>query len=186
MPPLHLTRTALTAALAAAAALTLLMAVPSVASAGCTGAGAHPTDASLRVIKKATHCLLNQRRANAGLPRLQGDRRLTTAARLHSASMAESNFFSHTGLNGSSSTDRIRNTGYLLGARSWATGENIAWGSYDWATPRSIVKAWMRSSGHRTNILSRSFDEIGIGVVRGAPVAGVQRGATYTTDFGRN
>lgn len=186
MSPQHRTRTPFTAAVAAAAALTLFLSVPSVASAGCAGAGAHPSDASMGVIKKATHCLLNQRRANAGLPRLQADRRLAKAARGHSASMAASNFFSHTGLDGSSSTDRIRATGYLSGARSWATGENIAWGSYDWATPRAIVKAWMRSPGHRANILSRSFDEIGIGVVRDAPVAGVQRGATYTTDFGRN
>jgi uncharacterized protein YkwD len=40
----------------------------------------------------------------------------------------------------------------------------------------------MNSAGHRDNILSRSFDEIGIGVANGAPTGG--SGATYATDFG--
>jgi len=43
----------------------------------------------------------------------------------------------------------------------------------------------MNSPPHRANILSRSFREIGIGVSRGAPVAGVQDGVTYATDFGK-
>jgi uncharacterized protein YkwD len=44
---------------------------------------------------------------------------------------------------------------------------------------------WMHSPGHRANILSRTFKEIGIGIARGAPESG-QGGdaATYTTDFG--
>jgi uncharacterized protein YkwD len=43
----------------------------------------------------------------------------------------------------------------------------------------------MHSPGHRANILSRSFREIGIGVSRGAPVSGIGDGVTYATDFGR-
>jgi len=44
----------------------------------------------------------------------------------------------------------------------------------------------MRSSGHRANILQRSFREIGIGIETGLPVrlSAAQSGATYTTDFG--
>jgi uncharacterized protein YkwD len=41
----------------------------------------------------------------------------------------------------------------------------------------------MNSPGHRANILSRSFNRIGIGIARGTPGSG--RGGTYTTDFGR-
>jgi uncharacterized protein YkwD len=75
---------------------------------------------------------------------------------------------------------RIRKTGY----RGTTVGENIAWGSGPYATPRSIVRMWMYSPGHRANILRASFTEIGIGVALGAPEAGVSGAATYTTDFG--
>ena len=42
----------------------------------------------------------------------------------------------------------------------------------------------MHSPGHRANILSTQFKDIGIGVARGAPQAGQHDSATYTTDFG--
>jgi uncharacterized protein YkwD len=71
----------------------------------------------------------------------------------------------------------------LSGARGWYVGENIAYGSGDRSSPRSIGSAWMNSPPHRANILRASFREIGIGLASGTPV-GV-RGATYTTDFGQ-
>jgi uncharacterized protein YkwD len=42
----------------------------------------------------------------------------------------------------------------------------------------------MHSPGHRANILSSRFREIGIGISRGAPVRGMGNAATYATDFG--
>ncbi len=63
-----------------------------------------------------------------------------------------------------------------------APSENIAWGSGRLETPRAIVRAWMRSRGHRANILGR-FDEIGIGISNGTPRRGLD-GATYATSFG--
>ena len=66
--------------------------------------------------------------------------------------------------------DRIRRTGYTSGARGWALGENIAWGSGRLATAAQIHRSWMNSSGHRANILQRSFREIGIGIETGLPV----------------
>jgi uncharacterized protein YkwD len=79
--------------------------------------------------------------------------------------------------------DRIRRSGYLRGARSWTVGENIAWGSGSRSSVRAIVNAWMNSSGHRANILSRSFRAVGIGIAYRTPAN--TGGATYTTDFGR-
>ena len=79
---------------------------------------------------------------------------------------------------------RIRSAHYLSGASTWTVGENIAWGSYDYATPRSIVRSWMHSPPHRANILRSQFRDIGIGLSRGAPVRGQARAATYATDFG--
>ena len=39
-------------------------------------------------------------------------------------------------------------------------GENIARG---YKTPKAVVDGWMNSSGHRANILSSSFTQIGVG-----------------------
>jgi uncharacterized protein YkwD len=43
---------------------------------------------------------------------------------------------------------------------------------------------WMNSPGHRANILSASFREVGIGVALGAPRVGDHPAATYATEFG--
>ena len=63
-------------------------------------------------------------------------------------------------------------------------GENIAWATGKLASPRAIVQSWMASAGHRANILSGSFREIGIGVAHDAPIADASPGGTYATDFG--
>ena len=63
-------------------------------------------------------------------------------------------------------------------------GENLAWGSHNLATPRSIVRGWMKSPGHRANMLQPQFRHIGIGIVRAAPT-GANNAATYAAEFGR-
>ena len=85
--------------------------------------------------------------------------------------MVRRRYFSHTSRSGSDSGDRIRSPGYLSGARSWMIGENLAWGSGERSTPRGIVKASIASPGHRHNILTSRFREIGIGVASSSPVS---------------
>jgi uncharacterized protein YkwD len=96
--------------------------------------------------------------------------------------MVRRDFFAHGNF-----VARILNARYTGRRSAWSLGENIAWGTGTYATPREIVKSWMNSSGHRHNILNGRFRDIGIGIVAGAP--GMARssaaGATYTTDFGR-
>ena len=168
-----------------AALAVLLFSVPSASAAGaCTAANASASTASKRALVRATLCVLNVERTRNNLRPLRLNRRLSRAAQRHSAAMARRNFFSHTSPSGASFVDRIRSTGYLSGARSWAVGENIAYGSGSRSTPRAIGRAWMNSPPHRANILSSSFRSIGIGVAPGTPVGG-GRGGTYTTDFGR-
>jgi uncharacterized protein YkwD len=167
-------------------ALAGVLAVPSPAAAArCKHADAQPGDASQRALRIATRCLLNKKRRTHGLRRLRGSGRLHRAAGRHTVDMARRDYFSHTSINGASFLDRIRRTGYLRRARSWSVGENIAWGTGELSTPRSIVRAWMRSPGHRANILNGRFRQIGIGISFGAPVRSSARpAATYTTDFG--
>lgn len=142
-----------------------------------------PGAASKHDVVVAVHCLLNEQRARRGLRKLKLHWRLSRAARRHAEDMARRNYFSHTSLSGASFLDRIRRTGYLSGARAWTAGENIAWGSGHLGTPRAIVRAWMRSSGHRRNILARRFRHLGLGVAYDTPVGGL-RGATYVNTFG--
>ena len=96
--------------------------------------------------------------------------------------MVAKRYFAHDSKSGATFSARIKRTGWTRSRRSYTIGENIGWGGGSLATPRSMVRAWMGSAGHRANILSRSFRMIGIGIANGAPNGG--DGATYATDFG--
>jgi uncharacterized protein YkwD len=173
----------------ARALLTLALSVlalttaPGVAQAACAGADVEPSAANLDAVRAAVLCLHNEDRAADGLPSLREHARLQVAASGHSRNMVAAGFFDHTTPEGRTMTDRIRATGYLRGSRVWTVGENIGWATGALATPREIHAAWMRSAGHRANILRRDFREIGIGIQLGAP-ARPAPGATYTADFG--
>jgi uncharacterized protein YkwD len=177
--------TPLAVAAAIGCALSLLGAPAAFAAGACESANATPSLAGERQLVRATLCLLSAERASAALPPLRLEPRLAQAARRHAADMARKRYFDHDSLDGSSFLERIRRAGYLSGAVSWRAGENIAWGSGWRSTPRSVTRAWMRSKGHRANILSPRFRHIGIGVARGAPLGGVSGpAAVYVTDFG--
>jgi|SRR5215210_8089990 len=171
-----------------AVALALLaLALPAGAQAApqaCQSAAYKPGEISKRKLVRATLCALNVERRQRGLRKLKLSKRLSKAARRHAADMARRNYFSHSSPSGASFIDRIRRAGYLLGARSWTAGENIAWGSGRRAAPRATVRAWMNSPGHRANILKGRFRHIGIGIAYGAPARAGGRSATYVNDFG--
>lgn len=174
------------------AALTVLCAAvalvaPSAASAAgrCAYSDANVEQASRADFARATVCLLNFKRQRHGLSKLERDRRLTRAARVHNLDMVRRRYFAHVSSRGRDVGDRTRSTGYTRGARRWVVGENLAWGAGSRSTPRNIVRAWMRSAGHRRNILDRRFREIGISVAFGAPVDIDGPSATYTTTFGK-
>ena len=85
--------------------------------------------------------------------------------------MVDHQYFAHEGRNGSEPAERIRAAGYLSSGGAWRIGENLAWGTGDLATPRSIMAAWMHSAGHRANILMPQYRQIGFGVIAGNPNA---------------
>ena len=178
----HARRYALAAV--AAVALAVPAMAPSTALAACKNRDAHPAEASTATIRSATLCLLNRKRAAHGRKKLRHNPRLGNAAAAHARDMVRRDYFAHTAPGGVSFVDRIMRQDYVSPGQGWALGENLAWGSYRLATPRSIVSSWMRSPGHRANILNPRFREIGIGVVLGAPQPGVDHAATYATSFG--
>lgn len=92
---------------------------------------------------------------------------LEVAALAHANDMNANNYFDHTGLNGSSPGDRIRNAGY-----NWrAYGENIAKG---YTSEQAVVNAWIASEGHCKNMMNPSFREMGAAKV----------GAYWVQEFG--
>ena len=96
---------------------------------------------------------------------------LTTAAVDHSTWMARTGTFSHTGNAGSTFAVRARAAGFAR-----PSGENIAWG-YRSAT--EVVTAWMKSPGHRANILNCRSTTVGVGAAFNA-----NGSAYYTQVFG--
>lgn len=100
--------------------------------------------------------LTNQQRTALGLPPLSWNEQLTTAARKHSEDMATRGFFDHTNPSGIDAAQRVSNAGYSY---NW-TGENIASG---YPSPTKVMEGWMNSPGHRQNILSPNYRELGVG-----------------------
>ena len=119
--------------------------------------------------------LVNIERVANNLPPLLYNEALTNAARLHSQDMGDNNYFSHTSQDGTAFNQRIVNAGYDYNN----CGENIAAG---YPTPEDVVNGWMNSPGHRANILSPEYCDIGVGY---AAVSGSAYFHYWTQDFGR-
>ncbi len=100
--------------------------------------------------------LVNVERKKQGLPELKKNVTLCNAANVRANEII--GFFSHTRPDGTSCFSVLSQFNITNG---WA-GENIAWGQ---RTPEQVVTAWMNSQGHRENILSPYFTDIGIGAV---------------------
>ena len=80
---------------------------------------------------------------------------LEVAAKTHSQDMADNDFFSHTGSDGSSAAERVNVAGY-----QWRTvGENIAAGR---ATAAETLSDWLDSPGHCRNIMNPAFQEVAV------------------------
>ena len=162
----------------------LALATPASAhAADCANVDLVPDAANLAQVSQATVCLLNNERLARGLAPVAQVDGLSRPSLAYSARMVAEGFFAHESPDGGTLTDRLVTANYIEREGSWTVGENIAWGQGHLATPRSITVAWMNSPGHKANILTAGYDEIGIGVVLGTP-GDTSWGATYTTDFG--
>lgn len=117
------------------------------------------TDSSVRAYEKEVVRLVNVERAKYGIAPLTEDWELGRVARYKSQDMRDSGYCSHNSPTYGSPFTMIRNFG--LSYRTAA--ENIAKGQ---GTPAEVVKAWINSSGHRANILNKSFTKIGVGYVK--------------------
>jgi uncharacterized protein YkwD len=172
------------AVLAATLAFMPSLATPAHA-ADCPNADLAPGTANLDQVRAAVICLHNAERAQRGIAPLKENRRLDRSARAHSVEMVQERYFAHASASGTSFAGRIVRAGYTRWSTDWTLGENLAWGTGSLDTPRAVETAWMRSSGHRSNLLDADFRDVGVGVSFGVPFGDAGRdGATYTVDFG--
>ncbi|RYY40687.1 MAG: hypothetical protein EOO08_06040 [Chitinophagaceae bacterium] len=103
--------------------------------------------------------LVNEERANAGLPPLRTDPEMMAVARAHAADMFARGYFSHYTPEKKDPFDRME-TAHV----SFTTaGENLALGQ----TLLICHRGLMNSPGHRANILHTAFARLGIGVLDG-------------------
>lgn len=104
--------------------------------------------------------LVNVERQKAGLKALRPNWELSRVARHKSQDMRDKHYFSHTSSTYGDPFKMIRD----YGIRFSYAGENIAMGQ---TTAQQVMKGWMESPGHRKNILSPNFTEIGVGYAEG-------------------
>jgi uncharacterized protein YkwD len=97
--------------------------------------------------------IVNGIRKRNGLRLLGTDTHLARFASTRSAAMAAESRLSHRGWERA-----LRNAGLV----DEQLGENVA---YNYDTPDAVVRGWMRSPGHRANILRPAFNRVGVGCV---------------------
>ena len=141
-----------------------------------------PPDYNEEHLERLVFEAVNRTRRSEGLRPFVLDERLTEAARIHSRDLVQWGRTGHTGSNGSTPTQRIRQTGWV----AHQLAENIYRGSlyayvtrtleegepiheeYHWEAPerlaRLAVDGWMSSPGHRTNMLDPDLRMAGFGV----------------------
>jgi len=102
------------------------------------------TPATIQTLLK----LHNEQRELKGRTGFELDSYLSDYAQKHSDWMAQKNTLRHSSIN-------------VLMGKYFFVGENIAWNQ---KTELEVVDAWMHSSGHRANIMNRSYTKIGFGM----------------------
>jgi uncharacterized protein YkwD len=163
----------LSAAALSAAALTLAPGAAQAATGSCPDANATISSVPRGAMQSSVVCLINQRRASFGLPRLDASRKLDLSAQRWTDDMVGDADFSH----GAAFAQRISAVGF-----DWSSaGENIATG---FETPTEVVDAWMASTGHCQNILSPVYRYVGTGVSNGMISGSSNVAGTWTQDFG--
>lgn len=96
----------------------------------------------------------NIERKKAGLSPLTLDPKLCSAAEVRAKEIVQC--FDHLRPDGRKCFTAMQEAGYSYRY----AGENIAWG---YRSAQSVVEGWMNSPGHKENILSSNFTQLGVG-----------------------
>jgi uncharacterized protein YkwD len=156
--------------------------------AASTGVGAAPTvqPRQLPTLEQNLRHEINVVRIQYGLRPLGPSRALTTAAEAYTRTMLRRGFFDHNSPNGVTLAQRLKSRYSPAGYTRWAVGENLLTSSAKIGAKRA-VEAWLNSPGHRENLLSPTFRQMGIVAVHQQSAPGVFGGGealVITLDLG--
>ena len=125
-----------------------------------------PTDNQMTTMKQQVVNLVNQERKQRGLKLYQDNTKVAKVAQIKAEDMRDNNYFSHQSPTYGSPFEMLKQ----FNVKYTAAGENIAKGQ---RTAEEVMNSWMNSPGHRKNILSKKYTQIGIGLAKN------DRGANY-------
>ena len=152
-----------------------------LAPSGTCGPAADQLGLDASTAQVAMQCLTNYARAQQGLAPLQLNTTLNTAGQAKLKSNISCAEFSHTPCG--QPFDTVFSS-YVQGATSYQIGENIAWGTGSYGTPRQAMNGWVHSAGHRENILTAAYAELGIGYLPGQTFQGYEGATLWSQEFG--
>lgn len=141
----------------------------------------------IKALERSIHRQVNEERSTNGRDLLKWSDDLARVSRAHSKDMVERDFYAHINPDDQSPTDRGQEMGVSCStvvdnSQTDHIDENINWVSYldvirttrsgeeeyEWKTideiAEEVVQEWMRSSGHRSNMLHESHQAQGLGV----------------------
>lgn len=185
----HASRTPVAAPARGAQALaeTPAASIAAVLATPCANTGLTPEPSDMTLVRASILCLINRKRAENGEEPLVTNPQLEAAAESHATELVEDDYFAHVSPSGETPLERIRDTGYFPSPYvGYVVGENLAWGTYELATPEAIADAWFASPPHLANILEGEYRQTGIAVAPAVPssLGGGAPGATYAQEFG--
>lgn len=104
--------------------------------------------------------LTNQRREQEGLAPLRMNNELSQAAQMKAQDMFAKNYWAHNSPEGTTPWVWVKGSGYDY----LYAGENLARG---FTHSEEVVQAWMDSPGHRDNLMSSNYEDIGFAIQDG-------------------
>lgn len=149
-----------------------------VAAVAC--AVAAPAQSTVVQDARTMRALVNTTRAQHALAPLRFSPLLDRSALLKAEAIRSCGSFSHTPC-GAPLTRTFQQVGY----RYASIGENLAWGTGTFASPGSILNAWLTSPAHRANLLNPRWREVGLAVVDAPSFAGHSHVRIWVLQFGR-
>ena len=130
-------------------------AICKVSVVDCSDVYSAKTDKDYYSLSHKVYEIVNQERIKAGVKPLRFNDKVYKAAMIRAKECHK--YFSHTRPNGKDCFTALSE----VGVKQNYAGENIAAG---FSSPKSVMKGWMQSSGHRSNILNPVFTDFGCGV----------------------
>jgi len=126
-------------------------------------------------------CMHNYARLKVGRAALRSNSLLTSSSDAKSYDILRCQQFSHTAC-GRSMLYHFQRVGYTK-CSTWGAAENITWATGSYATVARRMSGWLHSDGHRNNILSPKYRDLGLGLRIGT-LKGSSGARVWTAHFG--